>query len=113
MTYPVEAFHIFAYNKDVDEHNNKMLQLLHEPMVTSSAIDSKRDEQTGRVDLISLGDKASGLLQEMKLAVGARVMMTKNVDVVDGLVNSAAGTVTGFIPTLPAADDPEFLRFHT
>jgi len=26
-------------------------------------------------------------------------MLTKNIDVTDGLVNSAAGTVTGFIPS--------------
>jgi hypothetical protein len=42
--------------------------------------------------------KPGGMLQELKVAVGTRVMMTTNVNTADGLVNSASGTVTGLCP---------------
>ncbi|MEW8547603.1 MAG: AAA family ATPase [Candidatus Thiodiazotropha sp.] len=111
VTYPVGALHIFAFNKEVDRHNSRMLQNLNVPTITIVAVDSKKDQQTGRVAMASHGAKESGVLKELKLAVGARVMMTTNVNVDDGLVNSAAGTVTGFLPTPPAAQDPEFSSY--
>ena len=39
----------------------------------------------------------AGLPTEIKLAIGARVMLTRNVDSTDGLVNGSQGTVVGFI----------------
>ena len=44
----------------------------------------------------SLKMQVAGLPAELTVAVGARVVLTKNNDVSDGLVNSAAGSVTGF-----------------
>ena len=41
--YPTTATHIFAYNKDVNEHNAKMLETLSGPLYTFFAKDSKRD----------------------------------------------------------------------
>ena len=48
-----------------------------------------------------------GLPTTLTLAYGARVMLIKNLDVQDGLVNSAIGTVTGFIPQLAPESDTE------
>ena len=101
--FPTTATHIFAYNKDVSEHNATMLQTLPGPLYTFTAKDSKRDEQTKRVDVSAFADNAGGLFKTLVLGVGARVIITKNMDVTDGLVNSAAGVVTGFLP--PPEDD--------
>lgn len=100
-TYPHEATHIFAYNKDVDTHNDKMLQALSATIFEFPAKDSKRDNQTKRVSATALekqGKKAGGLSDRLKVGIGARVILCKNLDVPDGLVNSAAGIVTGFVP---------------
>lgn len=53
-----------------------------------------------------------GLCKELELAIGARVVLTKNIDVTDGLVNSASGIVTGFLPTPLPGDEaysPKFI----
>ena len=97
---PPEALHIYALNQ------------LGGQIITVQSIDSKTDHQTGRIENISLGKKESGLWKEIKVAIGARVMLTKNVDVSDGLANTAMGTVTGFIPPPPASDHPDFSTYR-
>ena len=53
---------------------------------------------------------AGGLVTELKVPVCCRVMVAINVDTKDGLVNSAEGTVTSFIP-LPPTEDNEANSF--
>jgi hypothetical protein len=50
----------------------------------------------------------NGVEQEIKMAVGARVMLRRNTGTEDGLVNGVMGTVVGFQwPEGVAVDDPE------
>lgn len=41
-------------------------------------------------------EKCGGIIKEIKLAIGCRVMLRRNTDVAIGLVNGSIGTVTGF-----------------
>lgn len=68
-----------------------MLKSIQSPVIKVSAIDSKTDQQTGRIENITFDEKKKpgGMLQTLKIAIGARVMMTTNVDTCDGLTNSA------------------------
>ena len=101
--YPSKALHVFAFNKDVNEHNETKLNELatEDEQIVLKATDDKYDT-TGAVDLSKLPSSKSrtetgGLETTLKLAVGARVMMTVNVNVEDGLVNGVTGTVKAFI----------------
>ena len=95
--YPSQALHVYRLNADVDKRNSFMLNELapQSAQYTIKACDSIAG-QTSHISLSSLSDKRSetgGLHSTLKLAIGARVMLTANVDVSDGLVNGARGEV--------------------
>jgi len=95
--YPTHALHVYRLNADVDTRNSHMLNSLapESAQFTIKAIDSVAG-QTSHFSLLNVSDKRSetgGLHGTLKLAIGARVMLTTNVDVSDGLVNGARGEV--------------------
>ena len=95
--YPTQCLHVYRLNADVDTRNSHMLNSLapESAQYTIKAIDSVAG-QTSHLSLSSVSDKRSetgGLHGTLKLAIGARVMLTANVDVSDGLVNGARGEV--------------------
>lgn len=99
--YPSHALHVYKLNVDVDKQNAEMLNNLAsgDEQCVIKACDAIAG-QTNHIALSSLSDKRSdtgGLHSVLKLAVGARVMLTVNVDVSDGLVNGARGEVVHFV----------------
>ena len=98
VNYPL---HVYRLNADVDTRNTHMMNNLapQSTQYTVKAIDSVAG-QTSHISLSSLSDKRSetgGLHSTLKLAIGARVMLTANVDVSDGLVNGARGEVVHIV----------------
>ena len=96
--YPHDALHVFTTNALVNDHNMKMIVTLDSQPMTFHAFDSTKDLNTKIASVSNIPDEASltGGLATVTLAVGAKVMLTKNLDVTDGLVNGVQGTVVGF-----------------
>ena len=97
--YPHDALHVFTTNSLVNEHNMRMLGTIDEQPKVLIAFDSKKDLHTNKASITNIPDDISltgGLHSSITLAVGAKVMLTRNLDVSDGLVNGAQGTVVGF-----------------
>ena len=93
VNYPTQALHVYRLNADVDSRNALMLDNLA-PQSAQYTIKA-RDARAGQTTLSAISDKHSetgGLHGTLKLAIGARVMLTTNVDVSDGLVNGARGS---------------------
>ena len=90
--YPRECLHVFATNKAVDAHNKRMLDSLQTPTVTIVAVDRK-PAALSSYDVSSDTRFTGGLPSVINLAVGAKVMLIRNIDVTDGLVNGAQGKV--------------------
>ena len=101
VNYPTQALHVYRLNADVESRNSLMLDDLasQSEQFTIKAIDSIAG-QTCHINISTISNKRSetgGLHSTLKLAIGARVMLTTNVDVSDGLVNGARGEVVHVI----------------
>ena len=97
--YPENALHIFAENHPVTLHNETMLQNTPGEIVMIHALDEipanycktaifeaqhRRQSETG------------GLALLLNLKIGARVMITSNIDISDRLINGQLGVVMYF-----------------
>ena len=105
VDYPRTAQHVFAVNIKVDSYNIKMLTSLKQQVIRVKAIDkvpSLLKKFTPPNDLRHTG----GLANEVELAHGARVMLTSNIYVTDGLVNGSQGTIVSFVNTMAFKKDP-------
>ncbi len=92
--------HIFPTNKQVNEHNVQQLFKSCPEYVEIDAQDFIHNNKTGKLEL-KIGHHAKTyntcLDETLLLGKGARVMLCKNVDVMDGLVNGVCGTVTHIV----------------
>ena len=86
-----DAIHAFYSNNEVNDHNDKMLNKIEEPLVTMKADlpKTKTIDSSGTVDDTQFQNK-------LYLKKGAKVMMVHNVDIADGLVNGVTGKVLNF-----------------
>ncbi|KAM3842119.1 uncharacterized protein ACN63O_022831, partial [Diretmus argenteus] len=94
-SFPIDVLHIFATNKEVDKHNITTMSVLHSNFVNVDADDYKKDPRTGRMERVNtpFAGRKGDLPDTLQVAEGARVMLTKNIDVEDGLVNGSFGKV--------------------
>ncbi len=99
LSAPDDALHLFFKNTDVNAHNDRKLASLTTPKYTIDAIDiDQKGGQIIRVNKVPhkrTSTDDTTLADEVKLAVGARVMVISNVDVSDGLCNGVCGIVKG------------------
>ncbi|XP_052441444.1 uncharacterized protein LOC127981121 [Carassius gibelio] len=88
--------HIFATNAEVDKYNIERLHECCPEAISIHAQDYVKNSKTGRMERkVGFHSKVfnSCLSKSVSLGIGARVMLKKNIDVADGLVNGAFGTV--------------------
>jgi ATP-dependent DNA helicase PIF1 len=92
---------LYSTNKNVDELNKKeleeliKLELPYKIYKVKTGI-IKSPINMNMNDLINLIDYYTKDVKKIKLAVNAQVMLTKNIDVDNGLANGSRGIITGF-----------------
>ena len=99
--YNPESLHLFAKNVDVDEHNDAMLNRVCKDIRSLYEIGKKG------IQIKSYKSKYGRTLHgPLRLAKTARVMITKNISVADGLANGVTGRIVDFVEN----SDNEVLR---
>ncbi|XP_062579865.1 uncharacterized protein LOC134241859 [Saccostrea cucullata] len=96
---PEDVLHVFSTNEEVNTYNVTMLRKSCEDLVEIEAQDYQKNATTGKLTLREKplkGQKTDSLGSSLLLAVNARVMLTRNCDVKDGLVNGVVGYITHF-----------------
>lgn len=96
---PDDVLHVYSTNEEANDFNLEKLQSCCVDLIEVNAEDYQKDNTTGRLKLRDkplIRTKTDGLLSTLLLAVNARVMLTRNVNVEDGLVNGAMGYISHF-----------------
>ena len=91
--------HVYAQNAHCDEWNICKLKLLPGKEFTNIATDSKKDDCTELANItVPTNPHQTGNLKKiLTVKINARVMITTNINVTDGLTNGAMGTVTNVV----------------
>jgi hypothetical protein len=92
--YHPEALHLFAKNAQVDAHNEMMIEKICTDIRIFYEIDHNNKEIKSKKDKVPLKTNKT-----LRLAKNARVMITKNICVNDGLANGVLGRIVGFVET--------------
>lgn len=95
---------LFPRNGDVDRVNETRLRDLGEEIVVYEAFDTGKEPWMSQLN--------QGIAPNtLKLCKGARVMLTKNMDVKSKLVNGATGLITRFV-NVRKGDAKKICRYH-
>ena len=93
-----EAYHVFWTNEEVESMNLKKLNQLSSPLeIIEAKIISMKDydppvNEHGQID-------DTPFKKFLKLKIGAKVMVTYNINISDSLVNGSTGTIVDFVKT--------------
>eukprot|EP00977_Amphora_coffeiformis_P000636 scaffold140_cov163-Amphora_coffeaeformis.AAC.17 len=106
---------LYVLNRDVDSENESHLAALESELIVCQA----RDEWTERMPAdtsaaVKRGMKeslAAEMPDQVKLKVGAQVMLTRNKDLDRGLVNGSRGVITRFVKDATDGDPVPIVRF--
>ncbi|KAM9752456.1 ATP-dependent DNA helicase PIF1-like [Menidia menidia] len=95
---PVGVFHIFATNKQVDSYNSATVAAHCPDAIDIKAEDYKKCPRAGvMISAGSLKGKKRDLPDNIQAATGVRVMIIRNLDVEDGMVNGTFGTIAHLV----------------
>ena len=100
--YPFDILHVYAKNLHCSEWNEKMLNRLNGRLYITRSQDRLQDVKIDmdQLDLSRLSATETGnLAHTLLLKVGARVFVSNNIDVSDGLTNGVFGTVSHIVTT--------------
>ena len=95
---PQHVVHMFAENKPAKEHNETQLNTFDTQLILIDAIDEIPKDivlSQSQIDAIRQRkmSEIGNLQSQLKLKIGAQVMLTSNLDIDDRLVNGLVGTV--------------------
>lgn len=90
--YNPQALHLFAENADVDAHNEQMLERFCNGIRSFDPINNNGKSIPRSKKKMERGSQAP-----LRLAINARVMITKNISVIDGIANGVTGHIVRFI----------------
>ena len=95
---PMDGLHLFAMNKDVNMFNENKLNEIDGDVVAleASCIHPTIKDYKPQISSDGTTIKDAPFLYKLKLKIGARVMITYNINTSDGIVNGSLGTVRGF-----------------
>ncbi|XP_063625265.1 ATP-dependent DNA helicase PIF1-like [Cydia splendana] len=95
-----ECVRIFPTAQQVNDYNNMMTNklaqscLMYDIVAVDVSLEAKRYGETPKAEFISTDpNKTGGFPKALKIAVGSRVMLRKNINVGHGLVNGAMGVI--------------------
>lgn len=101
----IKALELFGNNRQVDIKNKKGLEVIDNKLWTYTAIDTCNSRYVSRELISKVNNRNMLYKQTLQIKKGCRVMLLKNLSVLDGIVNGILGVV------LSADDTSVLVRF--
>ena len=89
------SLHVFYKNKDVTNHNKRMLETLPGPLYQSKAFHTLPKGKTEYINPSKGTTGSTEFLDILDMKIGARCVLNYNLDMIDDLFNGATGKIVG------------------